>query len=480
MTYQLLHPVMLIALAGLLLPLLIHIWNRQKGRIIPFGSIKWLEATQRKKLSSISFTQPFLFFLRSIMVGLCVLLLIEPVRVQMVELLPQKNQNWVLVTPDLLERDDWQAGFDTAQYRGCEWRALAGGFPELVNSPPPYSPSRGGENQSVDIWSLLADVQERADAPDSVFLFFTPKIQQFQSEPPTLSMHINWLEVPAKDDHYQLIRAWRPARKKLTFLYGKSNAEQTVFEQIVFDIKDSKNTQSISFKTYDLPDVIVDLNDNKAWFQQQKDSIFIEESIVLNVAVKADRKYKKDREYIRAALKAVSQYTGIELRWKKVEDKDVDAVFWLSEEVVPNEISASASRLFLFEENRVYGDNILDRDLVSGREVFVFNQRLSTAKSTTQLPTQLLMTILTPDDFEQQLARFDQRKIEANQYAVKQIKPTDSYQDREKETIIEEKRVAGFHHWFWVLLAIIFLLERWVQASVMRKNTIARSQDDYK
>jgi len=54
MSVQFLHPAMLIALAGLLLPLAIHLSNRRRGRIILFGSTQFLEATQRKKISQLS------------------------------------------------------------------------------------------------------------------------------------------------------------------------------------------------------------------------------------------------------------------------------------------------------------------------------------------------------------------------------------------------------------------------------------------
>jgi|GEM_PF-6454796 len=54
MPVQFLYPTMFIALAGLLLPLAIHLSNRRRGRIILFGSTQFLEATQRKKISQLS------------------------------------------------------------------------------------------------------------------------------------------------------------------------------------------------------------------------------------------------------------------------------------------------------------------------------------------------------------------------------------------------------------------------------------------
>jgi len=66
------------------------------------------------------------------MIACCVLLLAEPIRVSMVQVLPQKKSNWLLISPSLLERNDWQKSISTIRYLDYERRVLARGF-SLLN-----------------------------------------------------------------------------------------------------------------------------------------------------------------------------------------------------------------------------------------------------------------------------------------------------------------------------------------------------------
>ncbi len=475
MTYQLLQPALLIALAGLLLPFLIHLWNRRRGRVVQFGSIQWLEATKREKLSSLSFSQPWLFLLRALLIALCVLMLVEPVRVQLVQLLPQKNLNWVLVSPNLVEREDWQAAFDTVQYRDYEWRVLSAGFPEisvyaLFRKSGGFKPTAFAKRSEtpLNIWSLLADMQERADAPDSVAVFFSPALSQFQHQSPALRSHISWYEVPAVEDAYALVRSWRDGNK-LTFLIGKSEAEQTTFERRIFRLWQSAE-MPVRLSSNDLPDILADLNTKSAYLKNKKElAIPIEKKPVLRIAVEYDSSFKTDRNYIRAALKAVAKYTDIDLVWTKRKDEDLNALFWLSKKPLPDDLPPN-TKVFLYQPEQVYREDMVTSQLLNNKKVHILTQRLRTSQATDQLPQRLLNLLLTPDDFDAQLEVFDQRKLIAEQYAVRQI----TKQSKVTDEVIEEKRVAGFHHWFWALLLFVFLLER-VYAHMKTQNQTSNS-----
>ncbi len=453
---------MFVALAGLLIPFLIHLWNRRRRRVILFGSTQFLEATQRKKISRLSFSQPLLFLLRALMIALCVLLLAEPVRVSFVQLMPQKNPNWLLISPSLLARNDWQTSIDTMRYQAYQRRVLARGFHLLKDNFHVSGTSEQTKNyvNNINTWSLLADIAKHPQAPDSIAVYFTPHVNDFEGIAPALPTHITWHEIPTVNDNYHIIRAWQESDNKVSLIIGKSNEEQTVFEQFIFVEKDL-------IQTKDLPDIIINKNERKAHFKDQKNTaVQIEDTPKLNVAIYYDSQFKKDRNYLYAALKSIAEYTDIQIDIKRKRIKrgtsdlglneEIDAVFWLSETSLADSIMITPDiRLFTYKKDMPYRENFIEKTFVKGKKIYCITGRLQDAESTIKLPQSLLEILLTPYDFDDKLAQFDQRKIVPSQYQITQI--SNSPSAKEPTT---EKRIAGFHHLLWWLLLGMFLVER--------------------
>ncbi len=471
MNIQLLHPALLVALAGLLVPLLIHLWNRRKGRVVLFGSTQFLEATQRKKVSRISFTQPLLFLLRALMIGCCVLLLIEPVRVSISQIIPKKNPNWLLVSPSLLARNDWGNVIDTVRYRGYQTRVLARGFalarPQpLKGSPRTHTEMRADSPSGVGgVWSLLADASAYPQAPDSITVYFTPELNDFKGVPPSLPTHITWHEIPAKNDTYHILRAWQESDSKLALIIGKGDEERTTFKRYIFRKKDV-------IQNDELPDIIYEGNEQLIYFKNKKNAtVQIENKPKLNTIIFYDNSFRKDRNYLIAALKSISEFTDIQIDIKKeriiaeaqslnpalLRLEDSDAVFWLSEKPLNDSITRSSKfQFFTYKKNEIYREDVIKETFAEGKKTYILTRRLTDAETTTKLPQRLLEILLTPDDFDAQLAQFDQRKIAPSQYNV-----TRASSSQPKEILPEEKKeITGFHNMLWWLLLGLFFVER--------------------
>jgi len=435
MNIQLLYPALLVALAGLLVPLLIHLWNRRRGRVVLFGSTQFLEATQRKKVSRISFTQPLLFLLRALMVGACVLLLVEPVRVSIMQILPNER------------------------------RVLARDFFLLDEN---NDNTNIGKNTPDNTWSLFADASTHAQAPDSIAVYFTPELNDFQGLPPSLPTHITWHEIPPKNDTYHILRAWHESGSKLALIIGKSDEEYTTFKRYVFRKKDVIHV----IQSDELPDIIFDKNEELIYFKNKKNTIVsVEKKPKLNAIIFYDNSFRKDRNYLVAALKSVSEYTDIQIDIKKERienggldfnlNEEPDAVFWLSEKTLNDSIILSSKfQLFTYKKNEIYREDVVDLSSFGGdgksKKIYVLTRRLTDAETTTKLPQKLLEILLTSNDFDQQIARFDQRKIAPSQYNV-----TRSPNPQKEEILPEEKKkIIGFHNMLWWLLLGLFFVER--------------------
>jgi len=482
MNIQLLYPALLVALAGLLVPLFIHLWNRRRGRVVLFGSTQFLEATQRKKVSRISFTQPFLFLLRALMVGCCVLLLIEPVRVSISQIIPKKNPNWLLVSPSLLERNDWQNAIDTLRYRGYERRVLTRGFASLRPQPlkgslptfpaaSAHSPLEAGGAREQDyggVWSILADASTHPQAPDSIAVYFTPELNDFSGVPPSLPTHITWHEISAKNDSYHILRAWQESDSKSALIIGKGDEERTTFKRYTFR---KKNV----IESDELPDIIYEENEELIHFKNKKNAtIQVENKPKLNAIIFYDNSFRKDKNYLIAALKSISEFTDIQIDIKKepiiakaqglnpalLRYKDSDAVFWLSEKILNDSIIRHSNfQLFTYKKNEVYREDVIEETFTQNKKTYLITRRLTDAETTTKLPQKLLEILLTPNDFDSELAEFDHRKIAPSQYNV-----TRTSSSQQKEKLMEEKKeITGFYNMLWWLLLGLFFVE-----SVMR------------
>lgn len=72
------HSIALWALFGLLLPVLVHLWSKKKGAIIPFGSIYFLRDVEHEQLKSIHLTDLWLLLIRLLLLLAIVFLLADP------------------------------------------------------------------------------------------------------------------------------------------------------------------------------------------------------------------------------------------------------------------------------------------------------------------------------------------------------------------------------------------------------------------
>ncbi|MBC7920458.1 MAG: BatA domain-containing protein [Ferruginibacter sp.] len=152
---QLLAPFWLAALAGIAVPIAIHLWNKKPGRTVKVGSIRWLEAAASQRLRRLRPRDGWLLLLRIALVAGVALLLTQPQWRRRAE---PTGDKWVLISPDLLgskEVSKVRGLVDSLRRRGFQLRRYGPDFPPV--SPPEWAdplPSGGGPN-AADYWALV-------------------------------------------------------------------------------------------------------------------------------------------------------------------------------------------------------------------------------------------------------------------------------------------------------------------------------------
>jgi len=126
-----------------------------------------------------------------------------------------------------------------------------------------------------------------------------------------LHIHITWHEIPPFNDNHHILRAWQHSDNKLTLIIEKSNGEHTLFERFTFVKKDI-------IQTDELPDIIFNKNEEQVYFKNKKyAAVSIENKPELRTIIYYDSSFKKDKNYLNAALTSISEYTDIQIDVKE-------------------------------------------------------------------------------------------------------------------------------------------------------------------
>ncbi|HVT33513.1 MAG TPA: BatA domain-containing protein [Rhodanobacteraceae bacterium] len=180
MSFVLLAPVGLTALAALVLPIAIHLVRRIERKTTPFAALRWIPERVRPR-RRLRFERPWLLLLRLALLALLALLLARPILTAPAAAL----RNVVVVAPG----SDPGAARSAVSSPGADWRWLAPGFPPIESSSPAIG---------VPVASLLREID--ADLPpDAKLAVVVPEtVAGLDGERPALSHAIDWHVVPGR------------------------------------------------------------------------------------------------------------------------------------------------------------------------------------------------------------------------------------------------------------------------------------------
>ncbi|WP_400192593.1 BatA domain-containing protein [Hymenobacter sp. B81] len=229
-------PSAFLALAGLLVPLAIHLWNRRPGRVVPVGALRWLTPGSSRQLRQLQLSQLPLLLLRLLLLGLLVAALAGP-RWQP-PLPPARPQ--VLLAPEVLSAPTVAAlrpTLDSLRRRGATFHRLAPGFPALPDSaltptalaepaplllPPPAGP---------DYWQLAAEAA-RHFPTGALYLYTDARLHHFRGRRLPLPARLRWQLLPtAPDSAAWLQQASRPNPDTLLLTVAHGSAAATTLRR---------------------------------------------------------------------------------------------------------------------------------------------------------------------------------------------------------------------------------------------------------
>jgi hypothetical protein len=212
MSFALLAPLGLTALAALALPLLIHLVRRIELRTTAFAALRWISERIRPR-RRLRFERPWLLLLRLALLALLALLLARPVVTEPSIAKPA----WVLVAPG----SDLGAARAAVSIDGADWRWLAPGFPAIETSvasgPAPTA-------------SLLREIDAELPRDARLAVVVPEQVAGLDGERPVLSHGSEWHVVsgsmpvepatPQRDTFELSVRYAPAAESRLGYLHA--------------------------------------------------------------------------------------------------------------------------------------------------------------------------------------------------------------------------------------------------------------------
>ncbi|MEG3193426.1 BatA domain-containing protein [Lysobacter sp. D1-1-M9] len=199
MSFSLLLPIGLAALAALLVPLLIHIARRSEQRTVEFAALRWLQA-QPQPRRKLQLEEYLLLLLRLLLLAALALLLAGPVLFGRPDRTP-----WVVLAPGV----EVAAARDQIGAREVRARWLASGFPAF--DPAAESPDRPA---AASLASLLRELDATLPAGTPLTVLVPAILNGADAERPRLSRPVEWRVLPSAPP--EIDRATAPPVPTLT------------------------------------------------------------------------------------------------------------------------------------------------------------------------------------------------------------------------------------------------------------------------
>lgn len=179
MSISLLLPMGLIALAGLIVPLLIHLIRQSDHRVVDFPALRWLRESVRPR-RRLQFEDLWLLLARLLLVGLAALLVSMP----MLNGSWRGARHWVAVVPGV----DIQAARQKIDDAKAQWHWLTTGFPAIEDAAVAGSAS---------ISSLLRELDAELPNDDTLSVIVPDQVHALDAERISVGRMIDWIVLPS-------------------------------------------------------------------------------------------------------------------------------------------------------------------------------------------------------------------------------------------------------------------------------------------
>lgn len=226
--FTLLQSIWMFAAAGIIVPVLIHFWNRKQGKTLKVGSISLLTESYKQQAKNIQLQDRLLLLLRSLLVVLLALILSGPVWKK--ELETGKEKGWVLMEQGHLA--ETYARFKPVIDSLIEQKYEFHYFDEELKKADLQEALKSDSARTVSphsYWSLISLLDQQVPVAMPVYLFTSNGLKNFTGPRPQVSMKLAWNTYTPKDSLDEwLTKAYLTGRDSVRLVSASSSPSGTL------------------------------------------------------------------------------------------------------------------------------------------------------------------------------------------------------------------------------------------------------------
>ena len=361
------NPLYIVGLLGLLVPLLIHLWNRNTHVVIQVGSTKLLETSEANRANKIQFQDLWLFLLRAIIIACAVFLIIQPFYQKTTKTKAVQIKNWLLIEPNLLDKDEIKNLINN--YSNHEKRVLQNDFPILKDSTKI-------DTKTNDYYQLLNSLNSQENAPDSIIIFSNTLLKNFKSPIPTVPTNIAWKQIPIFEKNEFVISATKTGESDQNYL--KINTKETV---------------------------------------TQNDTIHLH--------LLKDKKYNQETNYFKAAIKAIKKASNTPIKITESTETNTEKSDYLICFADSSKCKTTSQIILQYnpQENK-------QKNITYNKKINQYTLQKNLKSINTQLPKELADLLLKPNKTQQKIIQQnDQRTLTKSQLKIGKYTSQDQSKD---------------------------------------------------
>ncbi len=496
--FQLLNPIWLFGVSGIIIPLLIHLWNVKKGKTLRIGSISLLGESSRQKARSLRLLDLLLLLLRCLLIIIASLLLAEPIWITMKN--SEQQKGWILIEEENFHEtyNRFQKEIDSLVQAGNEFHLFEPDFKASdINELKDEVAFNDSTKSKLAYWSLIRMLDQQIPEGNLAYIFTSNLMNRFKGERPEIVTNVIWKTyTPADSTASWIESAWFSA-DSIKAIIAKSSPEGTKRNMVSF-VPAGRNS---AFRV-EIQDGQTKLAFRSASENLQK-SVMIDTSTI-RITVYAGN-FQKDAEYLKAAINAIKKYTGRKIVLSSSQSEEIigteDIIFWLSEKKIMEmqlKKLKAGSAVFIYANGKVeringriilpentlqkkaitlhqriqygaikknniaiwedgFGNPVLDLEIVSNFRFYQFYSRFR--PEWTELVwdedfVKILMPIIIPKSQNLGSESYDRRSVVGTIFTPKL--------SESKYKIVQKTDRSHLKQAFWLILILLFLCERWL------------------
>ena len=306
------------ALAGIAIPLLIHLWNVRKGRTIKIGSIKLFTDTAVSRARSLRFTDLFLLMVRCLLFLMLAMFVAQPF---LSSRSTSNQQGWLLI-----ERSH---AWSLYQAYGKEIDSLLGKDFELHEFGGDFGSMKLSDSSTHKMsergyWDLLRKLDKIVPAGVPVYIYSGNQLSRFKGDRPNVSLDVQWKTSSTSGTTTWIESAYLDNTDSVVVVTGRATGERTSFSQFV------------------LPKNAVRGWDDKPEIEYEGNTAAVD-TTSLTIGIYAEPG-TNDGKYLSGAIEAVRESSRRNIKVISIKSAEaprgLDWLFWLSHQKLPEQIEA--------------------------------------------------------------------------------------------------------------------------------------------